>query len=241
MKLIGWIFFLTGLAVLIPGLIWLERTRQYSDRSDVVVGQISKQVQDICTSSRRNGPSRDYICYGPYVKYDFQGETYEVALAERQSWRYETNQPVELLVDRRDPRNVAFNDFMVWLMPLLIVVLGATFGLVGFFVLKTVIGRKQLFAWLKENGSTIQGNVFRSGPDVRLQLNGRHPWLVEASWVHPMTREVHIAKTLEELWYDPAGTGQIPADGLVQIKYDPQNPKRAMIVLGAAKPRPAAS
>lgn len=43
-----------------------------------------------------------------------------------------------------------------------------------------------------------------------------------------------MAKTLEELWYDPAAAGLISQDGTIEVRYNPMSPIMCMVSLPKA-------
>ena len=214
------IFLLVGAGIFIGGGFWLKSTVEFVSRAVNVNGEISKQVED--------------TCYQPFVKYEFKGEVKEAGMSERSSSTYDVGSPVELLVDPTSPSKPEFKGGGVWVGPIFLLGFGAIFGLVGFFILRSMVKKEKLVNELSAHGQIVNAKVTFCGPDHSVSVNGRHPYKVEATWVHS-SGKVIIAKTQEELWHDPSQVGQINANGEVQVKFNPNEPEKCMIVLGAAK------
>ncbi len=236
-KFPAFIFFIVGCCLFWGGGYWLASTIGFAGRAKIVSGVVTKQIEETCQRDTGTGSNRhtvSYLCYQPFVKYEFQSKMLEVGMTARSSSGYETGSPVELMIDPENPNHAEFNGGQIWIFPLALLAMGAIFGSVGFFLLRSIYRKENLFKALSANGRLVVGKVTFCGPNTSLTINGRNPWVVEASWIHPESQQVYVAKTLQELWHDPVQMGQVVPNGPVQIKFDPKNPSQAMIVLGAA-------
>lgn len=236
-KVPAFIFLFIGAAVFIGGGFWLKSTAEFVSRAVNVTGEISKQVEDTCereTGSGNNKRRVSYTCFQPFVKYEFKGEAKEAGMSERSSNTYDIGAPVELLVDPASPSKPEFKGGGLWVGPIFLSLFGGIFGLVGFFILRSIFRKEKLVKNLNANGQIVTAKVTFCGPNQSVLVNGRHPYFVEATWVHS-SGKVIVAKTQEELWHDPSQVGQINAQGEVQVKFNPNEPENCMVVLGPAK------
>jgi hypothetical protein len=236
-KVMALVFCLIGSAVFIGGVFWLKSTMAFAARAQHVVGEIAKQNTDTCEKSVGSGNSKrnvSYTCYQPVVKYQIKGQVQESAMSERSSNTYDIGSKVDLLVDPAAPSKAEFKGASLWLGPGFLLLFGTIFSAVGFFLLRSSLRSEKLIKELKVSGVVINGKVTYCGPDQSISVNGRNPWKVEASWVHPSNGKVYVTKTQEELWHNPVQMGQISQSGEVQIKYNPEKPEHSMVVLGAA-------
>ncbi len=236
-KFPAFIFFILGCCLFVGGGYWLVSTIGFAGRAKIVSGVITKQIEETCQRETGTGNSRhtvSYPCYQPFVKYEFQSKTHEVGMTARSSSSYETGSPVELMIDPQNPSRAEFNGGQIWMFPIALLAMGAIFGSVGFFLLRSIYRRENQIKSLSANGRMVVGKVTYCGPNKSLSVNGRNPWVVEASWIHPESQQVYVAKTLQELWHDPVQMGQVVTNGPVQIKFNTKNPNQSMIVLGSA-------
>ncbi len=77
-------------------------------------------------------------------------------------------------------------------------------------------------------GQSVVGCITDCGFDQSSYRNTRTTYKIEAEWVHPITKKVFKARTIELLKNDPAKN--IPADRKILIKYNPNNPEECVIV-----------
>ena len=232
-KLVGFVFSGVGVAVITGGVFWAKNSWEYSNRAVKVNGQLIDQLTEVCESTSGSGSSRrttTYTCYRPVVKYKIAGETHESNLSETSSQQYSESDTFELYVDPQKPKE-ASTAAGLFVGPLFLLVFGGVFAMVGGFLLRSWMRRARIIKELEFSGSQIQGKVIYCGPNRSISKNGRNPWVVEAQWVHPSSGKTIVAKTLEELWYDPAVAGLISQDGMVEVRYNPMSPDKCMVCL----------
>ena len=117
---------------------------------------------------------------------------------------------------------------------LLFCVLGLLFFCLGVGMLLWRARRQKQQAALLENGQRIWADIVEVGPDLRVQFNGRCPFIILCEAKNPADGEVYTF-TSEGLWFDPSscleGRRQLP------VYVDPDNWKHHAVDLDGILPQ----
>ncbi|HRK07581.1 MAG TPA: DUF3592 domain-containing protein [Pseudobdellovibrionaceae bacterium] len=233
---IGTIFSVVGAAILTGGLVWSANSLQFTMVAIDVEGTVVSQQTETCTRSSDSGSSSHrttYTCYRAIVEYQINSTTHSSPLPYTTSSPYTPGEKLQLKVDPAQPKEASTSGAL-WLGPLFLTLFGSVFATVGGFILRSVIRKQRILDQLQHSPHRVRGLVTYVGPNYSIKVNRRHPWIVKADWVHPSTGQTHTATTFDELWSDPQTSGQIEADGTVEVRFDPKDPTRAAIFLRVA-------
>ena len=233
---VGYIFTTVGLLIAGGGLIWAANSADFSRRAVDVEGTLIDQETKTCTRSTGSGSSsrrESYTCYRAIVEYQINGATHSSPLPYTTSSPYAPGEKFQLKVDPAKPQE-ATTAGTLWIGPIFLTLFGSVFASVGGFLLRRVFRRQKILDELQHSPHRVRGRVTYVGPDTSIKINRRHPWIVKAEWTHPSTGQTHTATTFDELWSDPQTTGQLEADGSVEVRFNPRDPTRAAIFLRVA-------
>lgn len=117
----------------------------------------------------------------------------------------------------------------LYLLPLLLVGLGALFTIVGAVTLGIGVVRARRRRALLETGETHLATVTSVEEVTNVRINGRHPWVVVAQFTHPA--EGIVTARSESVRQHPDG---IEPGTSITVRADPGRPQRNLVVL----PRP---
>ncbi len=109
----------------------------------------------------------------------------------------------------------------------------------GLGLLETVVGISILVWYFKKTG--YQKKLYEAGRyitlpvseirmDTRVRINGRHPYVAEAQYMDPVTKEVYVFRS-RSLMYNPAN---MLIDGTVRVYVDSENYKRYYMDIDSA-------
>jgi hypothetical protein len=230
---IGYIFSTVGALIVVGGLIWTSNSADFAMRAIDVEGTLIDQQTKTCTRSTGSGSSsrsESYTCYTAIVEYQIHGTTHSSELPYSSSNRYTPGEKFRLKIDPANPKE-ASTAGTLWFGPIFLLVFGGVFASVGGFMLRSVFRKQKILDELQHCPHRIRGRVTYVGPNYSIKVNRRHPWIVKAEWTNPSTGQTHTAVTLDHLWSDPQSSGQIEADGTVEVRFDPKDPTRSAIFL----------
>ena len=98
--------------------------------------------------------------------------------------------------------------------------IGAAMALAGLMPHGVALRAKRRREYLYGYGKMVRATVERVGQNYSITVNRRHPWVVRARCVHPLTGEDVLLKS-HSVWTD------VPKEGeQVTIWFDPMNEKR---------------
>jgi Protein of unknown function (DUF3592) len=147
---------------------------------------------------------------------------------------YHRGDRVPVAYDPRKPQDARIVSFATYGLPLVFILVGGAAILVG-GTLTTIGVRAYLIRrWLLRHGQRLQGQLVFAGFDTRTTINGRHPYIVRASYQDPRTGRSYNASS-DRAWDDPR-PGLV--NGRAVVVYDPRNPKRCLVDLGAGRRAP---
>jgi hypothetical protein len=133
-----------------------------------------------------------------------------------------------VLYDPADPGSPRIDGFLdLWLVPVILGGLGATFFSVGGGIMLVGAIRRRRREWLSRNGTRIETTFQRVEVNEALSLNGRHPFRVVSQWLDPATGEVHVFESAN-LWFDPT---EYVRDPRITVIIERGNPRRYAVDL----------
>ena len=160
--------------------------------------------------------------YAPVVEfYDEQGrrQVYYSSSSSNPP-AYDRGEKVDLFYKQGTPERAMIDSFSDrWLLPMILGLFTVVFGGVGYGLLFVMVRRWRTIGWLKANGVAIEAEFERCYRDTSTKVNGRSPWRVEASGVHPTTGEVETYQS-EQIWTNLAR--QLEGKS-VRVLVDPDN------------------
>jgi hypothetical protein len=233
---IGYVFTTVGLLIAGGGLIWTANSADFALRAVDVEGTLIDQETQTCTRSTGSGTSsrsESYTCYRGIVEYQINGATQSSPLPYKTSSPYTPGEKFQLKIDPTQPQEASTAEAL-WFGPIFLTLFGSIFATVGGFILRSVFRKQKILDELQHSPHRVRGRVTYVGPNYSVKVNGRRPWIVKAEWTHPSTGQTHTATTFDELWSDLQSSGQIEADGSVEVRFDPRDPNRAAIFLRVA-------
>ena len=224
----GRIFGLIGLVLLGVSAALAVSTASFlasATRTDGTVVALTEQ-----TSYDREG--RSSASWYPTVEFTVDGRRYSFQSSTGSNPpSYKRGESVPVAYDADDPSNARIATFWsAYLAPLIVGGLGVVFTPIGavFFVKGRRIAR--LRAWLREHGEQVWAEIEHVGRDFAMEINGRHPYLVRATWRDDRTARTYTA-TSDHLLDDPGP--RMRSQTHVRVLYDPVNPDRNLVDLDA--------
>lgn len=115
---------------------------------------------------------------------------------------YDRGETVEVIYMPGTPERAMIDSFSDrWMVPLILGIFMLSFGGIGYAILFFMIRHAMRMRWLKTHGAAIEADFERCYRDTSTRVNGRSPWRVEASGLHPATdRKEHFVS--EQIWLD---------------------------------------
>jgi Protein of unknown function (DUF3592) len=144
---------------------------------------------------------------------------------------YERGDRVPVAYDPDTPRDARLATFTGrYAFPGVFLLLGGVATLVGGTVLTIGVRASMTRGWLVRNGQRVQGQVVYAGPDLSTTINGKHPYVVRASFQDPRTGRTYQASS-DRVWADPRPALEHAAP---VVLFDPRKPNRSLVELRAA-------
>jgi hypothetical protein len=218
----GGIFGLIGLVLLCVSIALAAFTASFlasATRTDGTVVALTEGTSS--DSSTSWYPTVEFTVDGK--RYSFQSSTGSNPPS------YKKGESVPVAYDADDPSNARISSFWsAYLAPLIVGGLGVVFTPIGMVLF--VKGRRitRLQAWLREHGQQVWAEIEHVGRDFTTEINGRHPYIVHATWRDERTARTYTA-TSDYLRDDPGL--RLQGQTHVRVLYDPANPDRNLIDL----------
>lgn len=130
-RLVGMIFMSIGTIMLAVVAYLLVSNYQFMQRAQSVKGKV---IDYQSYQSRDRDSNSSTSMYTPTYQYAYKGKLYtHISTTSTSSKDYEIGDPVEILIDPEDPKEILINSFMVkWFLPLLLGFMGTLFTGLGF-------------------------------------------------------------------------------------------------------------
>jgi hypothetical protein len=225
--LIGGIFGAIGVILLGVGVAWTVSIAVFLASAERTEGRV------VALNERTSSGSRSIVWY-PTVEYTVDGRVYSIDSSFASSPpAYSVGEHVQVAYDPADPPDARIVSFGTNYLPAtLFGGLGVVFAPLGtvLFVMGRRIRRQH--EWLMRNGREVWAQIAHVGLDFKVKVNGRHPYVVHATWYDESTGRTHAA-TSDILRHDP-GPG-LRGRTHVRVLYDPADPDRNLVDLGAVR------
>lgn len=226
--ILGAIFGLLGLVLLGIGAAFAVSTAAFqasAERTDGTVVALNERTRITGSGGRTWYPTVEYTVDGRVYSFDSSTGSNPPA--------YATGDTVPVAYDPKNPSDAQIATFSsAYLMPMVFGGVGAVFTPVGAGLF--LAGRRRLRQrkWLRANGRETWATIAEIGIETSVKINGRHPYVVRATWYDERTGRTHAA-TSDNLRHDP-GPG-LRGRTHVRVLYDPADPDRNLVDLGAVR------
>lgn len=228
--IVGGIFGLVGVVLLAVGIALAVSTagfRASAERTDGTVVALTEHTS-------RSTDGRRSSAWYPTVEYTVDGRRYAFeSSVGADPPAYAEGDTVPVAYDPAEPAEAQIDTFWsAYLVPVIIGGLGIGFTPLGTVLF--VIGRRVLRqrAWLLEKGCEVWAEIAHVGFDFNTRINGRHPYVVHATWTDERTGRTHLA-TSDPLRHDPGPSLRDRTH--MRVLYDPADPDRNMVDLNAVR------
>ena len=230
--IIGVIFSLVGIGLLVAGVAVSVTTVRFMVTAERVDGTVVDMVERTTTHSTGRGSSTD-TAWHPMVEFSVDGKPYSFQGSVGSSPpAYEVGDTVEVAYDPSDPHDARLASFWsAYFLPLILGGIGIVFTPIGVVLLVKAWRIRALRAWLRRNGREVWAEIAHIGPEFRIRVNGRHPYVVRATWRDASTGRTHTA-TSDYLRHDPGP--RLQGQTHVRVLFDPANPDRNVLDLDTA-------
>jgi uncharacterized protein DUF3592 len=229
--IIGGIFGLVGVVMLGVGVAWAVSTAAFqasAEQTDGTVVALTERTSTSTSSGRRSS------AWYPTVEYAVDGRRYSFdSNVGANPPAYAQGDTVPVAYDPANPSDAQIATFWsAYLGPMIVGGLGIVFtplGTVLFVMGRRLLRRRE---WLRTKGREVWAEIADVGVEFSVEINGRHPYVVHATWYDEGTGRTHVA-TSDPVRDDP-GPG-LRGRTHVRVLYDPADPDRNVLDLGSAR------
>jgi hypothetical protein len=225
--ILGGVFGLVGVVLLAAAVVLALTTRNFLASAARAEGTVIDLREE---TDLKNG--RTHTFWKPVVEFttadgrrlSFQDNTGSSPPA------YEVGERVPVAYDPDNPSHARLATSETYLASWILGGLGLLFTAfgVGLFVVWWRTAR--LRSWLRRHGQAVWVEDTRVDRNLNVSVNGRHPFVVRATWQDPRTGQTHTAIS-KYLWRDPGP--RLAAQPRVQVLFDPDHPSRSLVDLDA--------
>jgi hypothetical protein len=225
--LVGGIFGIIGVVFLGVGVVLAVSSAIYLASAERAEGRV------VALNDRPSSGSRSSVWY-PTVEYTVDGRVYAFDSSFASSPpAYSVGDPVPVAYDPADPSDARIVSFGTsYLLPTIFGGMGVVFAPLGGLLFAHGRRIRRQHEWLLRNGREVWAQIVHVGLDFNVKVNGRHPYVVHATWYDERTGRTHAA-TSDILRHDP-GPG-LRGRTHVRVLYDPAAPDRNLVDLGAVR------
>ncbi len=220
---LGFVFLLIATPFLGFGGYLLSDSIDFSGQSVEVISAVTEVSTETCETRREKNHRtvyHRYTCYRPTVAYTFEGRSYSKVLNSTSSGRYKIGETFKLQLDPKNPSEARWPADL-WLPVAFLLGFGGVIGAIGCaFVVFNPIRRNSLEERLRRRGQRVRAKVIEVREDSRIRISGRHPFIVRAQFTDPRSGRLITAQATSVM-IDPRLTGDIDAEGCVEVLYDP--------------------
>jgi Protein of unknown function (DUF3592) len=228
--IIGVVFGLIGVVVLGVGTALAVSTARFQASAERTEGTVVALSERTSTSSGGGSSTSWY----PTVEYTVDGRPYSFdSPVGANPPAYAEGDTVPVAYDPADPSDAQIASFWsAYFAPMVLGGLGIVFTPIGVALL--VVGRRSLLRRRKllQDGREVWAEIAQVGVEFGVKINGRHPYVVHATWYDERTGRTHIA-TSDHLRADP-GPGLLGRTH-VRVLYDPADPDRNVVDLDSVR------
>ncbi len=206
------IFGLSGLALLIGGVLMYQNTAAFAKIAEKAPGKVIEVVRRDTT-------------YVPVVEFytpDHQRfEHISSTGANPPSWK--VGDTATVLYDPKDPMQAEIDSFSnMWLGVLILFGLGVINTGIALGVIIWRRRQASTKAWLKSHGEVVQATFARVEENDAVDMNGRCPWKIVSTWRDPDSGQDYEFHS-EDIW-----TREPPVidQKMIEVYINPKNPKK---------------
>lgn len=217
-KFIVWSTILTSIGILI-GANW---SYQYTQKFLSTAVKAQGKVVDLLNSS-----SDGDTVYAPIITFkDRKGVEHQIiSSVYSDPPRYAVGAIVPMVYDPKDPSHAeVYDSFDLYFEAGALAVVGMIPLIVGGGILVFLYRRQRRELWLRENGMSVAAKVTSVALNMRLTVNGRHPYIIYAQWQDPASQITYQFRS-KNLWYDPRQY----VKETIEVMIDPSDPKKYMM------------
>jgi len=224
--ILGGVFGLVGVVLLGVGVVWAAFTMNFLAAAERTEGTVVALDGGMSSGSGK-------VWY-PTVEYTVDGRVHSFdSRVGSNPPAFDEGDTVPVAYEPTDPSDAQIVTFSsTYLGPTLFGGFGTVFASIGAAVF--VKGRRNLreHAWLLDKGREVWAEIADIGVESGVKINGRHPYVVHATWYDESTGRTHTA-TSDILRHDP-GSG-LRGHTHVRVLYDPADPDRNLVDLAAVR------
>lgn len=209
--LLSGVFLSIGVIFFVSGILWMVNILQFRSRAVEVYGQIER----IETSWDSDGESSREV----YITYTYNGKTYNnVRINTYTSSMYE-GKKITLFCDPYNSGRVELKSTL-YLAPVLFIVIGAIFSLVGGWLSMVKLIKAGKKRRLIRQGLTLYATVEEISRNTGYSVNGKHPFVIYCSY-RDEYKDVTYRFKSENLWTDPSSV--FPEGSTIPVLVDGEN------------------
>lgn len=208
-------FFILGLGMLTSAGLLYQNTQQFLYDAYLAKGIVVSFEESSTTSG---------VTFHPVVQYeDTKGRNIEfISSSGSNPPTYVQGEEVEVLYVPGPQREAQINHFFsLWGAVLILAGLGATFFLAGSGMMVYKVMKDRNTEYLKLNGMPVNAQFISVELNDALEVNGKHPFRIQAMWQDPNTKQVHHFNS-DYIWFDPSRYVREH----VTVMIDQSNPKK---------------
>lgn len=222
-----------GAVLLTVALVLTFRTASFLSGAERTEGTVVDVTARISTSRDGNGHLRQTTNWYPTVEFA-TADGHRFSFTSNVGTNPPAHEPGDTVPVAYDPAAPSSSGRIAtvgsaYLAPLIVGGLAIVFAPLG--VGLSVAGWRRLrqHAWLRRHGQETWTDTFHVDLLTTLRINGRHPYVVRATWQDPRTGQTHEA-TSDHLRRDPGPA--LAAHPRVRVLFDPDKPQRSLVDLG---------
>jgi Protein of unknown function (DUF3592) len=227
--ILGSIFGFAGLLTLVLGCWSGVSAVRFVSSAERVDGEVIDMAQSPSVSRGPTGV-RSSDAWHPIVTFRADGRSHTFrSNAGSNPPQYRIGETVQVAYTPGNPDDARLSSFeALYLVPLIFGGLGLLFTPIGTVALLKARQAAAQQAWLRKHGHTTWAQIAHVGPDFRISISGRHPYVVHATWRDEQTGRTYTA-TSDHLRHDPGP--RLLGRTHARVLFDPSNPDRNLLDL----------
>ena len=215
LSLLKYLLVVGGLAMLTGAGLLYQNAQHFLYQAYKTQGQVVAFEQNTLGGS---------VSYRPVVSYqDANGNAHQFTSSVGDNPpAYLIGENVELLYVPGNKPNAKLNHFYaLWGNVVLSVSFGAVFFLAGLAITAYLFFKSRNLEYLKRHGTPVNAQFIAVEMDEKLEINGRHPFRIQAMWQDPNTKEVFHFNS-DNIWFDPS----LYTKEKLTVLIDSENPRK---------------
>lgn len=232
--LLGAVFGGIGIVLAVIGVVLTAVTLASLRDAERTDGTVVAVVAKTSTSRDNNGRTQRSTSYYPKVRFGADGRAYTfVSPVGTDPPAYQVGDRVPVAYDAGDPSHARVDTFTSnYLPPMILGGIAVVFLAVGIPLFRSGRARLKRDAWLRRHGREVWADVERVAVDFDTRINGRHPYVVHATWYDTDTGRTHAAVS-DQLLEDPGP--RLRGHDQVRVLADPDDPDHNVMDLDTTR------